>query len=405
MARTLITLEEYGLQFGLAEGFGNSNPIEFKSRIFDFHIKIEPHHRALHFIDCEFLQPIHFCKGFQLVSVVEENEGENDLFNQAETNVYKISVHFKKCEFETLVKFDDIIFNSKFIMHDCKLKRVSFNNTTFNGLADFWLTTFEEDITFYKTNFNKTTVFSMATFVGNVLFTYSLFSSKVIFARTKFEKGIDLSQTIISGELKPFDLRFNFNEFLTEYAGEDDKTYQKYIDEDHIIPLVNKVHTFQILKKSFEDIGNYSDSILMLREEKTALKELVIKRLKNKNATVNKGDKWILSLNRLSNNYRSDFRNGILFTLGVAFIFGLLTLTFTEAYQNNICFCNGTFNESTFVKGVKFIFTFLNPAGSLSYLEALSPTFYGIAYIFDFIGRIAVGYGIYQTVQAFRKFK
>ena len=27
------------------------------------------------------------------------------------------------------------------------------------------------------------------------------------------------------------------------------------------------------------------------------------------------------------------------------------------------------------------------------------------SHFFDFLGRIAVGYGIYQTIQAFRKFK
>ncbi|QCX00112.1 hypothetical protein FGM00_08345 [Aggregatimonas sangjinii] len=405
MARQPISEDEYRAKFNLAEGLGNSDPIQFNSKKFDFIIELEPQHREIIFIDCEFINPISFCKGIPLVTVVEENSEDGNSFNQIETNVFGESVSFKECDFQKKLQFDDIKFSKKFIMHDCRVSQASFDNTTFNGLTDFWLTTFENDITFYKTDFNKTTVFSMATFVGNVLFTYALFSSKVIFARTKFKKGIDLSQTIISGTLKPFDLKFDFKEFITVYVGENDKQYQNYIDEKHIIPLVNKVHTFQILKKSFEDIGNYSDSILMLREEKTALKELVNKRLKSKDSNVNKGDKYILWLNRLSNHHRSDFRNGILFTLGVAFIFGLLTLTFTEAYQNNICYCTGKLDESKFINGVKFIFTFLNPARSLSYLESLTPTFYGIAYIFDFVGRIAVGYGIYQTVQAFRKFK
>ena len=53
---------------------------------------------------------------------------------------------------------------------------------------------------------------------------------------------------------------------------------------------------------------------------------------------------------------------------------------------------------------IKQFINFLNPAHSINYIDELNP-FYGIPYVFDFLGRIAVGYGIYQTVQAFRKFR
>ncbi|MAN58339.1 MAG: hypothetical protein CMC08_00710 [Flavobacteriaceae bacterium] len=406
MPRTPITEEEYENLFSLAEGLVNaSQPLRFESKIFDFYIEIEPFHRELVFKDCEFLQPLLFCKGIPLVAAVEDNNEEDDLFNQVETNVFSESVTFQDCSFQNQIQFDDIIFDNKFRMHNCQVNKASFRNTTFNSLADFWLTTFNENIIFYKTDFNKTTVFSMATFVGNVLFTYSLFTTKVIFARTKFNKGVDISQSIISGKLQPFDLQFIFKEFKAEYVGKNDETFQNYIDRDAIIPLVNKIHTFQVLKKAFEDIGNYSDSILMLREEKRALKELVNLKLKEKDSTVNKGDKWILNLNRISNHYRSDFRNGIWFTLGATFVFGFLTLVFTGAYFDNVCFSDCKFDSNRLMKGIKFFINFLNPARRLNYLDVLNPLFGGISYVFDFVGRIAVGYGIYQTVQAFRKFK
>ncbi|MDO6600645.1 MULTISPECIES: pentapeptide repeat-containing protein [Flavobacteriaceae] len=404
MARTLITEQEFESQFTLAAGFGDSSPIRFNSKIFDFYIEIQPELRELIFIDCEFLEPILFCKGVQLVQEVEVNNEEPDLFNEAETNVFSASITFRECDFEKQIQFDDITFNNKFKMHNCSVNDASFRNTTFNDLADFWLTTFNKDIIFYKTDFNKTTVFSMATFIGNVLFTYSLFDTKVIFARTKFNKGIDLSQSIISGKLQPFDLQFNFKEFKAEYVGKDDETFQNYVDRDAIIPLVNKVHTFQVFKKAFEDIGNYSDSILMQREEKRALKELVKLKLKDEDSSVNNGDKWILNLNRISNHYQSDFRNGIWFTLCMTIVFGFLTLVFTEEFQRHFCWgCE--FNKDYFIKGVKFLFNFLNPTRRITYLDSFDLRFYGIAYLFDFFGRMAVGYGIYQTIQAFRKFK
>ena len=405
MARTQITEQEFKSQFTLAAGFAESSSIQFNSKIFNFYIEISSEHRVLSFEDCEFLEPILFCKGYQSGQEIGEIIDGEDLYNEVETNVFSESVTFRECHFEKQIRFDDITFNNKFKMHNCSVNDASFRNTTFNDLADFWLTKFNKDIIFYKTDFNKTTVFSMATFIGNVLFTYSLFDTKVIFARTKFNKGVDLSQSIISGKLQPFDLQFKFKKYESKYVGKDDETFQNYLDRDAIIPLVNKVHTFQVLKKAFEDVGNYSDSILMQREEKKALKELVKAKLKNKDSTVNKGDKWILRFNRLSNHYQSDFRNGIWFTLTMALIFGALTLIFTEAFHDNSCFCCCTFNNEALIKGVKFIFTFLNPTRGLSYLEDLKPVFFGISYFFDFIGRITVGYGIYQTVQAFRKFK
>ncbi|WP_208889493.1 pentapeptide repeat-containing protein [Polaribacter sejongensis] len=437
MARTLITEQEFESQFTLAAGFGDSSPIRFSSKIFDFYIEISPEHRELIFIDCEFLEPILFCKGVQLVQEVDEIIDGDDLFNEVETNVFSESVTFRVCQFEKKIQFDDVIFSNKFKIHNCTVNDASFRNTTFNDLADFWLTTFNKDIIFYKTDFNKTTVFSMARFIGNVLFTYSLFTTKVIFARTKFNKGVDLSQSIISGKLQPFDLQFNFKEFKAEYVGKDDETFQNYVDRDAIIPLVNKVHTFQVLKKAFEDIGNYSDSIIMQREEKRAFRTLTKERANenrinsnnrviiwskrwlnkankwlvkvflklNKLVSNKKGDQFILWLNRWSNNYQSDFRNGIWFTLLVTIIFGSITLLFTEAFHNNICFGDYEFNKQAFTKGVRYLFTFLNPTRNLDYLDSLKPTYGGIAYLFDFLGRLAVGYGFYQTIQAFRKFK
>ena len=74
--------------------------------------------------------------------------------------------------------------------------------------------------------------------------------------------------------------------------------------------------------------------------EKEAFKELTIYRKKDlswaKNTT---GDRFILWLNRWSNNYKSDFGNGIVFTAIVALIFLLLTFISTGEFWNRICFC------------------------------------------------------------------
>jgi hypothetical protein len=52
---------------------------------------------------------------------------------------------------------------------------------------------------------------------------------------------------------------------------------------------------------------------------------------------------------------------------------------------------------------LKYFLEFLNPTHKFDYIQedGLTTRFY----LFDFIGRIFVGYGIYQFIQAFRKYK
>ena len=406
--RTPISEKDFKEHFSLAEGFGDSEEIIEEDKIFDFDVVIEPTHRDVNFKNCHFKKNVCFEKGVKIVKV-SNKDSETDLFEETNqiTNIFDVNVTFENnCEFDSELNLENINFRGKFRIHDCFLNELNFKNTTFDNLADFWKTKFKKPVIFYKTDFNSTVVFSMAKFSKNVLFTYSLLGGKAIFARTKFKKGFDVSQAVISGDLQLFNLKFVLHKYKNIYKGDDDEIFQNCIDTDAVIPLVNKVHTFQILKKAFIDNGNYSDSILMQREEKKALRELTKERIKDRNTKdVNLGDKYILWLNRWSNNYQSDFRNGILFTIIVTLLFGSATLIFTESFHNNFHFCSCEFNEQVFIKGIKFFVNFFNPTRSLDYLNSLNPIYFGIAYLFDFLGRIAVSYGIYQTVQAFRKFK
>lgn len=384
----------------------NRQKVSIKNKRFEIRVLFSNKYASCYF------ENYHFEKGLEFDIPPGTSDGKV-------TRIFDFDIYLKECRIDNLLNMSECTFEKKVRLHDCEIHEVSEElrlkfpeesfgcrliNTKFKGLADFWKTTFKPATTFHKTDFLSTTVFSMATFEKNVLFTYSLFGGKTIFARTKFKKGIDLSQTIISGSLQPFDLKFQHNEFIAAYVANNDYEYQDCIDNRHIIPLVNKVRTFQVLKKAFEDTGNYYDSIVMNREEKLALRLLTQKRYKDKVKSMNYGDKIIMWLNRWSNHYRSDFRNGILFTIGVTIVFGFLTLVFTKEFENHFCWgCE--FDNDYFIKGVKFLFNFLNPARRITYLDNFDLKFYGIAYVFDFFGRMAVGYGIYQTVQAFRKFK
>ncbi|SEB35718.1 Pentapeptide repeat-containing protein [Tenacibaculum sp. MAR_2009_124] len=328
---------------------------------------------------------------------------------------------FKNCILNE-VNFEDGVFGieekvndkkGKVRFHDCRIQKANFRNTTFHGLADFWKTTFNNRIIFYKTDFLNITVFSAVTFKDNVLFTYSLFNSKTIFRGTKPEKGMDLSLAIISGELNLFDLNlkyFKHSEPLTE------EDYEHEVSEVGSIPLKNKQETYRILKKKYEA---QSDNIRALdfkylertSQSRAIAKEIFrAKRYKNEHfldfiyaklkAFINQ---IIHVLNLSSNGYGKSYILGLVFTFTLGILFFSLSLLCTSIYKLS------DFTHPFFIieNNVSHFLNFLNPAHKFNYLgkEFAHKTFYIGFYIWDFVGRIFVGYGIYQTIQAFRKYR
>ena len=369
-----------------------------------------------------YFENCHFEKGLEFDVPAGSSTGKV-------SKTFDFDINLIDCRVDEIFNINDCTFDEKVRIHDCEIleessklcnqssdkkSRCNFENTKFNDLADFWKTTFKTETIFYKTDFNATAVFSFVTFYKNVLFTYTLLAGKTIFAKTNFIKGMDISQAVISGELQLFDVYFDNEIFETKYFDRTNKKeYQNAIDKKAVIPTENKVHTFQILRKAFEDVGDYNDSTRMRRAEKKALREfnqgfkiqnnseIWYKRLKkwfNDKVDLNSrdiitNDGIILLLNRLSNDYRTSFLRGSIFTAVIAGFFLSITLLFKTGYSFTI-------NPLKF-QWIKFI-VFLNPLHDIK--DIVSGPDIG-SYIFDYLGRVFVGYGIYQTVQAFRKFR
>ncbi|MGO3155796.1 hypothetical protein [Mesonia sp.] len=395
MARRGITREKFKSLFTLAAGFGVSSAIIFKNRVFNFVVVIEPTHRELIFQNCLFKENVIFKRGVKTVRVTDNEE--IDLFEASNilTNEFDESITFnEKCQFDKKLILKDILFTGKFSLHNCKVKEFDFTNATFNNLADFWKTTFLNKATFYKTDFNATAVFSMVTFEENVLFTYSLLAGKSIFSKTYFKKGFDLSQAIISGELKFFDLNINCSDFKSVYFHKKNKEYQNAIDIEGVIPLENKQETFRLLKYCANSNGDGIAASRYKVFEYRSYNSLIWHQLYH-------GHHWIsnlanipmMFLNRITNNYGSNFWLGVIFTICVAGIFLNSMLTASAGYEYTWQLSNWQWDK---------LVTLLNPLHKITDLNN-NPNMK--LYVLDFLSRIAIGYGIYQTVQAFRKFK
>ncbi len=340
------------------------------------------------------------------------------LYFKENLNLQSTTTHdtsFLNCIFEKdfLVNNSDFKGNVRF--YSTKFRgNTDFYNTKFEKLADFWNAKFYKKTIFNKTDFLGTTVFSATTFKENVLFTYSLINKLAIFRGANFEKGLDLSLALISGDMTLFDI--NIKDFEAVNDTNDAVIFSEYVTEKGLITRKNKRETFRIIKYRLIQNQSSIDALIFAKLEMKAYKEELKKqkfeiskigqiKLMNfiKNEVnpyiINKENRLLLWFNGISNNHNNSWIKGVLFTLTIAGLFTYLSIISTENYV--IGFRNiGNIN---YENCIKYFITALLPTHSIDYLDNENPT--GWFYIFDFLGRIFISYGIYQTIQAFRKYK
>lgn len=333
---------------------------------------------------------------------------ENCIFNN---HVYLVrsldTLTFDNCIFNNIFKAEDATLEGKIKFQECDFNEdANFRNTKFLELADFWRSTFHKKTIFYKTDFLNTVVFSAATFKENILFTYTLIDKLILFRGTKVEKGFDLSLAIIYGKLGLFG--FDLNDYKDYQFINDEDEYEDAVSEKAIIPIKNKRETFRILKDVLESQKNLSESLKFKAIEKNVLRL----ELNNSNLNhiktffskfkfkINNRLEWLnLLLNKYSNDYGNSYGKAFLFVLFFGWLFFYLSLLSTNTYSFSLNYDNWVINDN-----VKYFIEFLNPLHKSDYLEKeiiSTPDFY----IIDFVGKIIVGYGIYQFIQAFRKYK
>ncbi|MHA8070689.1 pentapeptide repeat-containing protein [Aquirufa ecclesiirivi] len=377
-------------------------------------------------LEFKFSQPILFediVFNFDLGKNLKSLEDLTDILNFTKLNLFNLIIHYKfinciftheiqikgafqkqltfekNCVFENGINLNGSQFDKKIRFQNTVFKGIcDFENARFEDLIDFWKSDFFNPVQFYKTDFLKTTVFSACTFHENVLFTYALFNGKTFFRGTQFNKGLDLSLSINSGEFNFFNLSLgNFKSYI--HNSEED-----YMDllKSNEIPSINKKETFRLLKQYFEKNGDDLEYIKYLKLEKSPIVDILKYEIKNSKLTLNSINKIfeILSiwLNKRSNNHRDSYVRGILFTIIIGFVFFTLTVISLPNYQFEVLpnkWCMNDFGM--------YFFTFMNPTHNIDLFKDLKPT--GFTYFWQTLGRIFIGYGIYQTIQAFRKLK
>lgn len=344
----------------------------------------------------------------QKVGLIDGDYGQDQLSIVLEN--CELSVKFKQsiginlecsdCDFITF-NLKNAKFYGKIKFRHCKLYDTNFFNTSFNNLADFYNCHFFNVVNFYKTDFRDTTVFSASIFYENVLFTYTLIDKLLILRGTTFIKGVDLSLSIGQGEINCFGMHlddYGTDKIDAVDVEEYEMVYNDFVTQKGKIPLKNKRETFRIFKHTLVSQDNISESINYKVLEKNALIEELRQQPLKLETFLNR---TVLFLNRLSNNHGSSYGRAFLFIIFVGgFLFYVSALS-----SNKYEFVWGL-SYSTVILGLGDFFQFLLPTHDLDYLDGTnlskaSKWFFA----FDFFGRLFVGYGIYQFIQGFRKYR
>ncbi|UPT70760.1 MAG: hypothetical protein M0D53_17150 [Flavobacterium sp. JAD_PAG50586_2] len=225
-----------------------------------------------------------------------------------------------------------------------------------------------------------------------MLFTYTKIADVIIFIRTIFDAGLDLSQAIITGKVNIHNSDLLHFEDINDI--DDNDLYRHAIETDGVITLNNQRETYRILKKfSKDDYNQFKFLEYSKLENEVYFKQLEPHKWKRFNNYV------IFLANKYSNDHNMSWLLGVLFTSLAAFIFFFAAIISTDKIYFSLSDASG--EDLGYYVGMYF--NFLSPLHEFKMFDNEHPT--TLTIIFDFFGRILVGFGIYQTVQAFRKHK
>lgn len=321
----------------------------------------------------------------------------NCSFSQ-ETNFSKVifedDTNFSRSTF-SVISFQDTIFSKNVRFHQSIFKNnVDFFNTSFKKMVDFYLAEFYEAQQFHTTDFLDRAIISNTIFHKEAQFLYNKVKndSYINFESTKFKRGLDISRSNFNCNLNFFNVKVEEegDEYIFKHLEE-----VKYKDDfgEHREEAVPSVYqqlreTYRIIKNNFYSQNNRIEGLRFHKKEM-----LVYEKEIKSNSSKNNEDKILLLANKISSNFGTSWSRGVLFTVSA----GIITLL---PISCNLKFSLTSEGIGNFLKALVDILNLTD----WNDMTILGEKLTNWQYIFLFIGRIFIAYGIYQTVQAFRKY-
>ncbi|MDF4203969.1 pentapeptide repeat-containing protein [Maribacter sp. SA7] len=302
------------------------------------------------------------------------------------TPISKSEISFKNAElnncdlsdsnFGDVSIFDNANFRGErsFLSNNSEFNKAFFNNVDFGKTLLFNGSTFKDIVIFNKcSNLSKTVGdFSGCTFRKNLFFDYSEFND-LTFKNVSFERNVSFANCILN--------KITLNQILFEKVA--------FFDNIEIIDLkLCSKETLRTIKQELQKSDNRID-----------YNKFKVYELEAHRAALSKkdwSDKFILWLNSISSNHGTNWIKSIKFTLITALLFYIIYFTFENSNKE---FEINYQSINYFVTG---FFKYLIPTYQSPFEKGLSN---GLFYIPFLIGKIAIGYGLFQTIVSFRKFR
>ena len=331
-----------------------------------------------------------------------------------ENCIFKGKVSFVNAVFDNEVLFGRSFFHDELILngsdfeksvrfHGCQFsKGIQCVDTTFVGLADFYEAEFLSEQLFERTDFLGITVFSNTIFREKVTWLYNKVSSDTIisFESAEFEQALDISRANFFCRLRFWNVQVHnpIPDNHTAYSVSKGKSHRIENGNQSYEGLKTLRESYRIIKQEFLKEGNSIDYLrFKALEMKVYERELVENLFENKSR-----DRFILWLSKISNKFGQDWLRALGFTLFVAFITHIIVHL---VLLGKLSLVTSGFSEAMLAMGEFFkvfvvILNVTNWKFEFYGLKELSPWIYPTI----FIGRIFIGFGIYQMISAFRKF-
>ncbi|AVM49618.1 pentapeptide repeat-containing protein [Capnocytophaga sp. oral taxon 878] len=339
------------------------------------------------------------------------------------------------------ITFNDAVFEENAIFRESVFENMTnFTNTKFEKLVDFHLVKFYKAQQFYSTIFLDKAIFSNTVFHEEAQFLYCRTDSNsyIGFESAVFKRSLDISRSNFNDKVNFWNIELEEGDIFTssKYLDDFENPEEESKSTKNIPTIYKKMReTYRIIKSYFYSQNNRIEALEFSK------KEMLVYEKELKPFSL---DKFILLANKFSNNYGTDWGKGLLFTMLSGFITYSIILLI-EGKVNNLlsvlliyvsffviinkarsinemlskvffvflcclyvtilCFCSFPFA----INWDSFIQQYLN---TLNIID-LKPfekdennilKLSGLSYLFLFIGRIFIGYGYYQTIQAFRKY-
>ncbi len=300
---------------------------------------------------------------------------------------------FKDVTFKKEVGFKNSKFtNLTFLFVECE-DTINFKNSTFDGMIKFRYSAFHKNFGLWNVGISNTFKLHNARLISssNIYFGESQ-NEDYIKRNDKTNSNIEITDTVING-------RLDFNRDKIKSLSLKGSTIIGTLNRIDFNPEIIDWQTATILKH--EELNRHNN--IMALEYKAKEQELYREELSKKQGVQKFFEKYSLLLSKISNNHGQNWGQAILFTIlswFVTFFIFRMPVVWQWDY-----WCDVFMSRSFWADFIRF-FNPTNYELLAIYIQndPVHPFVKFLGIIIFMIGKILIPYGVYEVIQAFRKF-